>query len=266
MRLDRENVCVSVKIVSTPADSSTARLDLAPGQVHIRYRRTEGMSASSLAVAHALLSHEERSRSGRYSLLNHRRDYVAAHALLRSSLSRYSDVAPQAWTFESDRRGKPALTQHRGAFQFNLSHASGIVGCAIAKDAAVGIDVERTDIAFDCLPIASQYFSDEEAAQLNRCAPPERASRFIELWTLREAYLKATGQGLSVDPGALQFDLGGKRIRLRHAGARQERDTSSTAEARGWHFASFTVAPCFRISVAVGCARVPALTLIGEAS
>jgi phosphopantetheine--protein transferase-like protein len=252
-----------VKIVSAPAESSTTWLDLAPGQVHIRYRLTEGMSATSLTVARALLSHEERSRSDRYIRLNHRRDYVAAHALLRSSLSRYCDVAPQAWTFESDLRGKPALTLHRGAFQFNLSHASGIVGCVIAKDAAVGIDVERTDIAFDCLPIASRYFSDRETAQLDRCAPRERAARFIELWTLKEAYVKATGQGLSADPGALEFELGDKRIRLRHAGAR---DRSSTGDARGWHFAVFTVAPCFRISVAVNCVHVPALTLIGEAS
>ena len=137
-------------------------------------------------------------------------------------------------------------------FPFNLSHASGIVSCAIAADAAVGIDVERSDLAFDCSPIASRYFSDDEMAQLNRCAPQDRSARFVELWTLKEAYLKATGQGLSEAIRNIGFNVESDRILFRPAG---------NVDIGAWQFALFTVEPNARIGVAVNCRETPTMTL-----
>jgi len=145
------------------------------------------------------------------------------------------------------RQGETVLTPH-----FSLSHACGTVACAIAADAAIGIDVERTDVAFDYSPLASRYCSDEEIAQLNRCSPQDRSIRFIEMWTLKEAYLKATGQGLSESLRDVGFSVDGDRVHFLPTG---------NVRTDAWHFAVFTVAPRARIGVAVNCRDTPAWTL-----
>ena len=235
---------------------ATEPIDISPGQVHIWYQLTEAMGLPALTAARALLSAAERSRCDRYHLEGDRRDYAAAHALLRSSLSRYYEVEPHAWTFASGPRGKPELPARTDGTAvmppFNLSHARGIVGCAMTADAAVGIDVERTDLAFDCSPMASRYFSDDEIAQLNRCAPQDRSARFVEIWTLKEAYVKATGQGLSEALRDVAFNVETGRVRFLPAG---------NVNAEAWQFAVFTVEPHARIAVAVNCHDAPRWTV-----
>ena len=219
---------------------------LASDQVHIWYQLTESLNEPALAAAHALLSSEERSRFDRYRLARDRRDYAAAHALLRTSLSYYSDVEPQAWTFDVGPYGKPELTIRAGlaGLAFNLSHARGIVACAITHSAAVGIDVTRTDAAFDCSSIASRCLSPDESVQLDARPPRDRSARFMELWALKEAYTKATGRGLSEAMSDFGFLIEGDTIRFLPPG---------NVNPRAWQFGLFTLEPNYRIGVAIEC-------------
>lgn len=119
--------------------------------------------------------------------------------------------------FEEDRFGKPKLSDRCGAglaLTFNLSHARGIVACAIAPGREVGVDIERADSTVDWSPVVERYFTRAEIVQLDQCPPPDRAARFAELWTLKEAHMKATGSGLSELMSSFGFDLNGERIRL----------------------------------------------------
>jgi 4'-phosphopantetheinyl transferase len=234
------------------------RIDLMPHDVHVWYQHTESISLPALTAAKALLSADERARCDRLRLARDRRDYIAAHALVRLLLSHYSAVEPRALMIETTPWRKPELAPRTGAthagLRFNLSHARGIVACAITTDKAVGIDVEQTDLSFDCSSISSRYCADEEIARLDRCDPQDRSARFVELWTLKEAYLKATGEGLSGGLRHLGFDVDGDQVRLL---------PTSGVDAGEWQFALFPVLPHARIGVAVNCRYAPRWTLTG---
>lgn len=235
---------------SAPVSRSNLRMVelLAPSDIHIGYRLTEPLGETELATACSLLSSEERSRHDAFRMAHDRRDYAAAHALLRTSLSAYNDVEPQAWVFEAGTHRKPELSESAGLGgrpHFNLSHTRGLVACAIATGADVGIDVERTDLAFDYSSIASQYLAPDEIAQIGRCPPQDRSARFVEFWTLKEAYVKATGRGLSETflPD-FSFRIEGDQIRFM---------PPATVNAEAWQFALFVLEPHYRIAVAVAC-------------
>jgi 4'-phosphopantetheinyl transferase len=218
---------------------------LAAGEVHVRYRVTDAMEETDIAAAAAMLSPDEHARYARLMIARDRRDYAAAHALLRTSLSRYADVAPRQWTFRTDAGGKPSLVADGGAppLSFNLSHTHGLVACAIAGGADVGIDVESVDRVVDD-GVARRFFSARENAGLRQCTSHAlRTRRFFALWTLKEAYVKAVGQGLSHPLHTIVFTIG-------------DDDTiafapPSDVDAAAWHFRLVAPTARHRLAVAV---------------
>jgi 4'-phosphopantetheinyl transferase len=163
-----------------------------------------------LASCGALLSEEELHRHGKFRFADDRHLYLVAHALLRSSLSRYANVAPEAWCFDVGPNGRPEVSREQRFLtnlRFNLSHTRQLAACVIARDVDVGIDVERLDRNVDAESIACRYFAPSESAQLAILAGKDHAKRFLELWTLKEAYVKARGGGLSIPLNRFHFDL-----------------------------------------------------------
>lgn len=161
-----------------------------------------------LAEYESLLGEEERRRHQTFCFGEDRHLYLVAHALLRASLSRCSDIHPAAWKFSSEEGGRPELTTdepHHDRIRFNLSHTRGLAACVIARDVSVGIDVERLDRRVDAESIASRYFSDEESQHLAALSADERTARFLEYWTLKESYVKANGGGLSIPLDSFSF-------------------------------------------------------------
>jgi len=217
---------------------------LGPDEVQVRCRTTEHFDEAALGEAVALLSPAERARYRRFRFARDRRDYAAAHALLRTSLSRFGAPAPEAWTFAAHARGKPSLASGAAAsLSFNLSHTHGMVACAIAPGADIGVDVERVDRPLDEEALATRFFATVEQAHLRRCAPAQRAIRFFELWTLKEAYLKAIGVGLSHSLSEMAFELDdGHGIAF---------VPPPGIDSRSWQFALFEPAPRYRLAVAV---------------
>jgi 4'-phosphopantetheinyl transferase len=183
-------------------------LTLETGDVHVWYRATDALGEIDILDAVGVLSPEERRRYERFRFVRDQRDYAAAHALLRTSLSRYAGAGPTSWTFQVAPGGKPSLVLDEGMPQlsFNLSHTHGLVACAITSGADVGVDVESVgrDVSDG---VAERFFSESENAALRQCATAAlRARRFIELWTLKEAYVKAIGKGLSHSLNSIVFD------------------------------------------------------------
>jgi 4'-phosphopantetheinyl transferase len=181
----------------------------------VYYGDTRVLDDAHLAALDHLLSPSERARRNRLWRADDRRDYSAAHALLRIALAAQTQQPPERLAFRTDRNGKAFLASGSGVLpSFSLSHARGLVACAIAETGVVGIDVEPVDHAVDALKIAGQYFSADEAAALARCSVDERASRFCELWTLKEARLKALGTGLASPLDSVSFSVDEHRIRV----------------------------------------------------
>ncbi len=153
-----------------------------------------------------MLMAEERERAARFVFDRHRREHLAAHALKRLLLSDFDGRPPQAWEFETAPGGKPHI-RGGSALHFNLSHSDGMVVCAASNVGELGVDVEAAGRNLP-LEIAGQYFAAEEVAWLRSLAEAEQVLGFLRLWTLKEAFIKATGQGLAqpLHDFAFRFD------------------------------------------------------------
>jgi 4'-phosphopantetheinyl transferase len=219
--------------------------DLGPSDVHLWFQPTTAFAPADAASALAWLSPDERARHARFVFPEDARDYAAAHLLLRQALSRYEPVAPSAWTFDAEPGGKPRLIDNGGqpTLSFNLSHTRGLVACAIAREGDIGVDVERLDRAIDDREISRRFFSDREHAWLERQDPAVRPARFVELWTLKEAYLKATGLGLATPLDAFSI--------LWDGDAGLVFDGAPGDDLEAWSFALYAPSPDTRLAVAI---------------
>ena len=215
-----------------------------PHDVHVWYQATDALDDAAIAAAVSVLSDDEREQYGRFHFARDARDYAAAHALLRLTLSRYDDLAPERWRFDKDAGGKPFLVDPGALFRasVSLSHAHGMVACAVTTEGDVGVDVERTDRAVNVDGIAARFFAPAEAAHLERLDGEARRSRFFDLWTLKEALVKALGTGLAASLASLAFTV--------DAGGGISFDAPSELAAHAWQFGLSSPGPRHRLAVA----------------
>lgn len=219
---------------------------LASGDVQAFYASTDALDDHAIASASGLLSPDEKARAERFSFANDRRDFIAAHALLRRALSSQHEVEPRDWRFAAGPGGKPELAAAHGGpirASFNLSHTNGLVACAIGRGADIGIDVEAIDRRADVMALAERYFSAVERADLRARPPADAGRRFIEIWTLKEAFVKATGAGVTRALDAFSF---GVNDDLAVAFEPPPGDV-----AAAWQFALFAPVERYRLAVAV---------------
>jgi 4'-phosphopantetheinyl transferase len=153
-----------------------------------------------LAWYQSLLSGDERLRLDRFAFEHLKHEYLLTRALCRTTLSRYADVLPAAWSFRANTYGRPQIVDCEASLslRFNLSNARTLVACIVARDIEVGVDVEEVDRGGEVLNLADHYFSDFELRALRALPSSQQNRRFFELWTLKESYIKARGMGLSI--------------------------------------------------------------------
>ena len=158
-------------------------------RVDIRLARLSGPSAADLR----LLSAGERERVRSFTSDRDRDGWVGARALLRRTLARWVGADPADLVFAYGATGKPSLP---GGPFFSLAHSAGWAIVAISGEAPVGADIELVRPQIARPPSADVFFGDRERAELEALAEPQRTRRFFQLWTLKEAYRKATGEGV----------------------------------------------------------------------
>src|SRR5262249_10240292 len=152
------------------------------------------------AGLYATLSEDERRRSARFRFEHDRRRFVVARGVLRELLGRHLRTHPGEIRFVYNSFGKPLLDPTSGSgLKFNLSHAGDLALIAIADHADVGIDVEHVRPERDHAAIARQFFPAPQADLLNRLPNQLRPQAFFRLWTRKEAFVKAAGEGLAGD-------------------------------------------------------------------
>ncbi len=159
-----------------------------------------------LCAYHALMNAAERRKHDRYRLPKNRHACLLTRALVRTTLSRYApDVDPAAWEFVEVANGRPELAAGQSSLplRFNVSRTDGLIACAVTLGHAVGVDVESTDVRRGTSAIAARCFAPTELRDLQ--AHP--AERFYTYWTLKEAYVKARGVGLSVPLNQFAFHM-----------------------------------------------------------
>lgn len=149
------------------------------------------------------LSPEEQHRAARFYFPRHQRRFTNAHSMLRSILARYLTEQPLNLNFTAGKYGKPELL-NAPFLQFNLSHSGDMAILAVGKDYPLGIDLER----FSARPyygIGEQLFSKQEIQALRKAPAFLTALTFFNIWTQKEAFIKACGLGLSYP--TQQFDV-----------------------------------------------------------
>lgn len=122
------------------------------------------------------------------------------------------------------RYEKPILVGH--PFHYNVSHSGVWVVSAFAEHAAVGIDVEK--IRPIDIELSDCFFSKKETFNLRLQPEPLQLSYFYKLWTLKESYIKAKGEGLSIPLDTFSFVLNEERI-----------DFQSTGDSGNWYFCQY---------------------------
>lgn len=225
-------------------------LVLAPTEVDLWFCAPPQLAAESLRGYAQLLSDDEHERYRRLKFPQHQREYLASHALLRTALSCYcSEQAPESWRFTRNEFGKPAIANPLAEpLQFNLSHTSGLTLCAIGREAEIGADVEFHANSQALLEVADHYFSEREVADLRALPADEQGDAFFRYWTLKESYIKAKGEGLSIplDSFSFWFD--------EDQGIHCESAAGSLDDS--WSFALFRLSPEYTAAVSVQSQQV----------
>jgi 4'-phosphopantetheinyl transferase len=191
-----------------------------------------------------LLDDAERARADRFRFAADRAAYTAVHALLRRMLADAHGLAPERWRFRAAAGGKPEIDPALGRPRrpFSLSHTRGMVACAVGWGDELGVDVESLGHSDSVLEIARRNFAPAETAMLEALPPAARASAFGRLWTLKEAYLKATGQGLAAPLDGFCFSLDPVAINFR---------VPAWDVPSAWQFAERNPGPGFSLALAV---------------
>jgi 4'-phosphopantetheinyl transferase len=179
------------------------------GRVDIWVARTaEPGDPSFLRRCREILPPEELEACAAFQREEDRRRALRTRVLLRETLSRYAPVAAQDWSFAPGPQGKPGIVAPAAPdLRFNLSHTGTLVVCALTCASEIGVDLEDTTRELDPLELADRVCAVEELETLRALAPDARRRRFFELWTLKEAYLKARGLGFALEPRSIRFDF-----------------------------------------------------------
>jgi 4'-phosphopantetheinyl transferase len=164
-------------------------------EVHVWQAALDSAHAKALAP---LLSPDERARAERFKFQSDRQRFISARGVLRLILGRYLNLDPASLRFAYNPNGKPALTPDCGGdvLEFNMSHAHGLMLCAVTCRRAIGVDLEwiRPDVVD--APMAAYCLSARELAAFDALPDNQRPAAFFTAWTCKEAYLKARGEGL----------------------------------------------------------------------
>ncbi|UCX04282.1 4'-phosphopantetheinyl transferase family protein [Shewanella glacialimarina] len=188
-------------------------------------------------LALSWLTEDEINKVHRYKAEQAQHNALQVRLALRAVLSMHSDVLPHQWLFEYGDKGKPSLSAElfeQTGLHFNLSHSGdwlmiGVLLCAEAssgissgdserrhygvfKAILFGLDIERVRASTHIQPILNHYFTDNEVADLVALPDALQRQRFFDLWTLKEAFIKATGKGLAQSLSSFSFSFNDNKV------------------------------------------------------
>ena len=153
------------------------------------------------ATLEAILDASERARHRRLVFADDRRRFLVAHAQTRIRLGQQLGIAPEQLRFTDSGHGKPVLigmaSGAQGALRFSLSHSGDFLALAIATDREIGVDIEALRPVPDADQLVMRFFSAAERKEYESLAIARRNAAFLSGWTRKEAFIKATGEGLS---------------------------------------------------------------------
>lgn len=156
----------------------------------------------------AVLSDSERARGARFLRKEDALRHTATRAALRTALAERLSLPAATLAFEQDGHGRPWLDgAAKGRLDFNVSHAGSYALIAIAADRRVGVDIEVQRENFDWRAMARSVLAGPEAVHIESLPESQRLAAFFDVWTAKEALLKALGTGIVVPGGIEGFSV-----------------------------------------------------------
>jgi len=210
------------------------------GEVHLWLHRLKPESQTENDALLHLLSNEEQQRYQRFVTPGLKSRFLKRRLMIRQTLSH---------RFVTNTHGRPEIhpEQTHNDLHFNLSHSADMAILAIARRYEVGVDIEYSQVTQDSnhLEVAENYFTRDECRWIFDVNPDQRLSRFFDLWTLKESYIKARGIGLSLPLHHFQFSVTPTRsITL-------DECCPASATGKNWQFALGEPAEHYRHALAL---------------
>jgi len=229
--------------LSWPCSHGTARLG--GGQIHV-WSVVLSDFDSDLPQFQAMLSSVERMKAERFRFSKDRNHYVIRRGILRVVLGRYLEHRPSEIDFCYGPFGKPEIKGDLagGGLNFNDSHSGDLAVYAVTRACPLGVDVEKLRPVPDFEEIASRFFTPREAETLIGLPSERQMEAFFACWTRKEAFLKATGEGIGEGLAKVEVTLtpGEEAEILRIAGESQAQTE--------WQLRSFSPVPGYLAAVA----------------
>lgn len=175
-----------------------SNLTLSGNEVHV-WRVALDVDTTTIHSLFSTLCATEQQRAERFYLQLHRDRFIVGRGVLRKILASYLQIHPSEISFNYNCYGKPSVVvSGEEPLRFNLSHSQELALIAVTQSCDVGVDLERIRDDFACQEIAEKFFSPTEVATLRSLPPHLQTTAFYTCWTRKEAFIKATGKGLSL--------------------------------------------------------------------
>ena len=197
-------------------NAPSTQLLLSMNDVHI-WRAGIDLPSKRVQEFKGSLSTEERIKADRFRFEQDKSRFIAARGILRRILACYLGVDPGTIRLCYEKDGKPRLQNAFGktGIQFNLSHSEGLAFYVFAEGHEVGVDVEYMREISEMEQIVEQFFSVTERVFFGTLPTSEKQETFFNWWTRKEAFTKATGEGLSYPLDRFDVSAGpGKSVGL----------------------------------------------------
>jgi 4'-phosphopantetheinyl transferase len=184
------------EIIDWPLCSKTA--PLADNEIHV-WATVLAAPANILESFARSLSPDETERARKFKFEKHRNRYIAGRGALRAMLGQYLDVHPSRLRFVYLENGKPMLAEEfaSAGIHFNLAHTGELALMALTRIGQVGVDVECVRPVKNVDELVARFFSPRENELFQKVPDADKPAAFFNLWTRKEALLKATGEGIT---------------------------------------------------------------------
>jgi len=168
------------------------------------------IQSESFAKMRTCLSDREKQRLEKFSHANAAQQYLISRYATRNIIAHYLKCKTTEFDFEYNRYGKPSINAANhtlSRLHFNLSHSGDTILLALSAAAEVGIDVEHDRTRCDVLKLAQRFFHPLEFQQLIQLPKAQQRHGFYDVWTRKEAFVKAIGTGMQLPFNRFQVSL-----------------------------------------------------------
>lgn len=224
-------------------------MDIKNNEIHLWYLLDEEITDSRILLNYEkFLSNSELENMNNFHQKQQQKQYLLTRVFLRSVLSQYiKNILPIDWVFSKNSYGKPFISNKplSKSIKFNLSHTEKLIVLAIVLDNEIGVDTEYTLKNFEYLDIAKIYFSENELIYLLNSPDDKQKNCFFDIWTLKEAFVKATGKGLTFPLNQFSLEL----PRENNIGVLISEENNIKSEA--WQFWKTNINNTHKISIAI---------------